>query len=129
MKNNTDRETDFAEIDRILTAEQEVVPSSGFLAATMERVREEAVAPAPIPFPWARAIPGLVLVAAVLALGVWQVVRYVMTSGARLVFSAPALAPTNTRSLAQAGWVALALIVSYGSWMFSARMMRRSSLL
>ena len=39
-------------LDRILTAEEELVPSSGFVASVMERVREEAAAPEPIPFPW-----------------------------------------------------------------------------
>ena len=32
-------------IDRILAAEEELIPSSGFLAATMEQVREEAAMP------------------------------------------------------------------------------------
>ncbi len=45
----------------ILGGEEELIPSSGFLAATMERVREEAAMPKPIPFPWLRALPGIVL--------------------------------------------------------------------
>ena len=48
-------------LDRILGAEEELAPSSGFLSAVMERVREEAVAPAPIPFPWRRVVPGAVV--------------------------------------------------------------------
>ena len=44
-------------LDRILTAEEELVPSSGFVASVMERVREEAAAPEPIPFPWKRVVP------------------------------------------------------------------------
>ena len=52
MKPNVKPETDDAAINRILTAEEELIPSSGFLAATMERVREEAAMPKPIPFPW-----------------------------------------------------------------------------
>ena len=47
-------------LDRILSAEEELAPSSGFVSAVMERVREEAAAPAPIPFPWKR-VPGAVL--------------------------------------------------------------------
>jgi len=35
----------------------------GFLASVMDRVREEAAAPPPIPFPWKRALPGMALVA------------------------------------------------------------------
>ena len=42
MKPNVKPATNDAVIDRILAAEEELIPSSGFLAATMERVREEA---------------------------------------------------------------------------------------
>ena len=47
------------DLDRILSGEEEILPSSGFTAAVMEAVRQEAVAPPPIPFPWKRALPGL----------------------------------------------------------------------
>ena len=43
-------------LDRILESEEPILPSSGFLAAVMERVEEESRAPALIPFPWKRAI-------------------------------------------------------------------------
>ena len=48
-----------ATIERILATEEELIPSSGFLASVMERVHEEARTPAPIPFPWKRAVPGI----------------------------------------------------------------------
>jgi hypothetical protein len=35
--------------------EEELLPSSGFVASVMDRVRQEAALPAPIPFPWKRA--------------------------------------------------------------------------
>jgi hypothetical protein len=47
------------EIDRILFREDEILPSSGFAAAVMDAVRREAAAPPPIPFPWKRAVTGL----------------------------------------------------------------------
>ena len=56
-------------IDHILATEEELVPSSGFLASVMERVQDEAAAPAPIPFPWKRAIPGMLLAVGVLGGG------------------------------------------------------------
>jgi hypothetical protein len=49
------------EIDRILATEDALVPSSGFLASVMDHVQEEAAAPAPIPFPWKRALPGAIV--------------------------------------------------------------------
>jgi hypothetical protein len=48
------------DLDCILSDEQEILPSSGFAASVMESVRQEASAPPPIPFPWKRALPGLV---------------------------------------------------------------------
>ncbi len=59
------RNTELDRMDAILTAEDEIVPSSGFLGAVMERVEEEARMPAPIPFPWKRTLPGFVLAAGV----------------------------------------------------------------
>ena len=49
------------ELDRIFSAEQGIVPSANFARNVMARVRMEAAAPPPIPFPWKRALPGLVL--------------------------------------------------------------------
>lgn len=47
-----------AQIDRALGAHDDaILPSSGFADAVMAAVTEEAVAPAPIPFPWKRAWP------------------------------------------------------------------------
>jgi hypothetical protein len=54
------------DMNRILSREDEILPSSGFAASVMDAVRREAAAPPPIPFPWKRAMPGLVV--AVLAL-------------------------------------------------------------
>jgi hypothetical protein len=66
------------ELDRILSrslAEEELVPSSGFAASVMEAVRREATEPPPIPFPWKRALAGLI--AAGLTL-VWVVIEIVL---------------------------------------------------
>jgi len=51
-------------LDRVLTAEEEIVPSAGFAQAVMDSVRRETSRP--IPFPWKRALPGLLLVVLVL---------------------------------------------------------------
>ena len=37
-----------------------IAPSSGFAAAVSDALRAEAAAPKPLPFPWLRALPGLV---------------------------------------------------------------------
>lgn len=51
---------DLDEIDRILNRKDQILPSSGFASAVMDAVRREATAPAPIPFPWKRALPGVI---------------------------------------------------------------------
>ena len=55
------------DLDRILS-EDEILPSSGFTASVMDAVRREATALPPIPFPWKRALPGLVAAGLTLAL-------------------------------------------------------------
>jgi len=116
-------------LDRILGTEDQIVPSSGFLSSVMERVREEAAAPKPMPFPWRRAVPGMVLAAGVLGwCGVELVRRGIPTL--RGIAMAPAHLPVVAGGpLEQAGWVALALGISLASWLFSRRMAGQSGLL
>jgi len=129
MKRSSNDPADFEAIDRILATDEEIVPSSGFAAATMERVREAAATPPPIPFPWGRAVPGIVLVAGVLAWGAWEAVRYVLPQARQVLLNPPALSPGAAHGLQAAGWVTLALAVSLCSWILSVRMVRRSGLL
>jgi hypothetical protein len=60
------------EINRALSGEPEIVPSSGFAESVMDAVRSEAAAPPPIPFPWRRALPGLIAWAMAIAIAVMQ---------------------------------------------------------
>jgi len=129
MNADRDRREDFDVIDRILATEEELVPSSGFASAVMDRVREEAAAPAPIPFPWRRAVPGIVLTAGVLGWGAWQAVRYALPQARQVLLRPPALSPIAAHRLQAVGWVACALAVSLCSWILSVRLVRRSGLL
>ncbi len=63
------------DLDRILASEEPLVPSSGFAASTMERVRETATAPPPLPFPWRRFLLGLLVTLALSGLCGWIAVR------------------------------------------------------
>ena len=47
MNHKSDHEMKLEAIDRILATEDELVPSQGFLAAAMDRIREEAATPPP----------------------------------------------------------------------------------
>jgi hypothetical protein len=68
-------ETGTAELDGVLRYEDPLLPSSGFAAAVMDLISEEAAAPAPLQFPWKLAIPGMVALAAGVVLLIWQVVK------------------------------------------------------
>ena len=63
------------ELDHVLSRETEIVPSSGFVRSVMAAVRNEAVVPPPIPFPWKRALPGLLASVAAIAWSVVDAVR------------------------------------------------------
>jgi hypothetical protein len=113
------------ELDRILAAEEPLIPSSGFLASVMERVHEEAVAPAPIPFPWKRALPGMVFAVAVLGWGGFELARAGVAAMTTVPLTLPQISAAMIGPLQQTGWVAGALAVSLASWILSRRMVGR----
>lgn len=51
---------DMDDLDRVFLREAEIAPSSGFARSVMAAVRRGATLPPPIPFPWKRALPGLI---------------------------------------------------------------------
>jgi hypothetical protein len=121
------------EIDRILAADEELIPSSGFLASVMERVQEEAALPPRIPFPWSRAVPGILLLAGVFGWSAVELIRHGQTGLGLPALSSLALAPSNLSPTAilrfeSAGWVAFALGASLVSWLLSRRLAGRSGL-
>jgi len=120
---------DDAVINRILATEEELIPSSGFLAATMQRVREEAAMPKPIPFPWLRALPGIMLAVAVFGWGGFAMVRAGLRSARETAFVLPHLVAANAHALEPAGWVAVALVVPMLTWILTRRIAGRSGLL
>jgi len=114
------------ELDRILSAEQEILPSSGFTASVMAAVREEASAPPPIPFPWKRVLPGLVIAAVVLVVLLAQAIAQ-LKEGASVAQSPWASLQTYLPilSVAQhfgAQWILFALMVTLGSLWFPLRL-------
>jgi len=109
------------QMDKILGTDEELIPSSGFVSSAMNRVREEAAAPAPIPFPWKRAVPGFVVVAGVFGWSGMEFARLIGPAIATLKLPPMHALITFVRPLEQAGWVAAALAVSFASWMLSRR--------
>ncbi len=115
-------------IDQILSTDEQLVPSSGFLAAVMERVHEEAAAPPPFPFPWKRALPGVLLAVAVFGWGTFELVRYAPLAMRQSSFTAPHLSALAFRDLTQAGWIVVACVAPLLSWWLSSRLTRRSGI-
>ena len=110
------------ELDRILmSAEQDILPSSGFTRSVMEAVQNEASTPAPIPFPWMRALPGLAATAFAL---VWVLAVGLTPLGSGTTPHIVALPPTLIPLLEAAAWSALALLVAYASVKLSIRLVR-----
>ncbi|HLY41291.1 MAG TPA: hypothetical protein VKR52_08755 [Terracidiphilus sp.] len=115
-------------LDEILATEDEMVPSSGFAAAVLQKICDEAATPAPIPFPWKRALPGMVLAAAAMGYAGFELVR---TEWGQMgnVQAVQVHLPTVSSSLVHdAGWAALALAMSLGSWILSRSVAGRSRL-
>ena len=126
---NDSEEMELSRIDHILASEELLIPSSVFLASVMERVHEEATAPPPIPFPWKRTVPGMVLAAGVFGWGAFELVRYGLPAVGSIALTPPHLSAAVARPLEQVGWVALALGASLLSWLLSRRLAGRGGLL
>jgi hypothetical protein len=120
---------ELSRMDAILASEEAIVPSSGFLAAVMERVEDETRTPAPIPFPWKRAVPGFILTAGVFGWGAVELARVGIPAMKAHPMDMPHVSFAATLPLEQAGWVALALGISLASLLLARRMMGRSELL
>jgi hypothetical protein len=115
------------EIDRVLSRDDEILPSSGFAVSVMDAVRREAAAPPPIPFPWKRALPGLVVGGFALALVlVAIVVAIARRASITPQFSMPlpsVMPPIFHGGIESAAiWTALALLVAFASVKFSMRL-------
>jgi hypothetical protein len=113
-----------ARLDAALKAEDDqILPSSGFADAVMIAVHAQAADPAPIPFPWKRAVPGLVGAAACFALLVAVLIEVVSvflhsgrasSSHAAGIFSGDKLdlAPLlHSLAAPNVAWIALAVLI------------------
>ena len=118
---------DDAEMDRILSKQDEILPSSGFTACVMEAVRREAAAPPPIPFPWKRALPFVGLAALALLSMVVAAVFATTHPGSGSVAPNLSLSPLNglfsQNGLGSAlTWTGAALLAAFVSVKLSMRL-------
>jgi len=106
------------EIDRILSEEDDIVPSSGFVPAVMEAVLYEAATPPPIPFPWKCAFPGFAALALTLVLSYIAAMRVPEADSSALVTI------LDGASSIGADWISVALLLSFVSVTVSMRVVR-----
>jgi hypothetical protein len=116
-------------LDNILMSESELVPSSGFLASVMDRVAEEATAPPSIPFPWKRAIPGMILAAGVIGWGGFELVRYIIHAAPLLSLHQVPVPEHIPAQVEQAAWTIGACGAAIASWLLARRIAGRSGLI
>ena len=120
-------EHDEAEINSILSREDEILPSSGFTVSVMDAVRRGAASPPPIPFPWKRALPGLVVAGLALVLILIRVIAAIAQLGKAttppLSMSMPPVPPPIFHGgLGSAAiWTLLALLLALVSVKLSMR--------
>jgi hypothetical protein len=128
MRRSIGRLNENEEIDRILSRGDEILPSSGFAVSVMDAVRREAAAPPPIPFPWMRALPGLVVagftLVLVLVAGVVAIAQLGKATAPPPSMSLPSvLAPIFQGNMGSAAsWTVLALLVTWVSVKLSMRL-------
>lgn len=113
------------DLDRILSTEPEIVPSSGFVVSVMDAVRRET-APPPIPFPWKRALPGFA--AAGFALVALFAVTILLFARGIAVQPLPPRLLSALASMLEAlntvgaSWIVLALLMSFASMRLATRL-------
>jgi hypothetical protein len=112
------------DLDRMLSTQENIVPSSGFVDNVMDAIECAASTPPPIPFPWKHALPGLAAWLIALVSFVYLAFAHFDASSARstLPRTAPMLAAIIESLKAVDGeWIAMALLVSAASVFFSMR--------
>jgi len=116
------------DLDRMLSNDEDIVPSSGFTSSVMDLVRREASVPPPIPFPWLRLVLGSLALLGVVAVLTWAGVTeelftsLVGLSGATWARTAAWAAGAAARK--DTAWIAGALLLAVGSTLLSLRVAR-----
>jgi hypothetical protein len=114
------------EFDNIVAGEEEIVPSSGFVASVMEAVRQDAEAPQPIAFPWIRALPGLIALGVAFAMLIVAVVQGIRMPAESWSDSSAAFCQWIWQR-PDAGWITFALLLSLCSIFVTVRLVREQN--
>ena len=117
---------DDRDLDRWLSDDDAIVPSSGFTATVMDAVAREALQPPAIPFPWTRALPGLAVALAATAVGAYLIasMSFPASTGSGAWLDAPLALMVRSATSDEAGWMALAAVVTVVPVLLSLRLTR-----
>ncbi len=89
----------------------------------MDHIHEVAAQmPAPMVFPWRRAIPGVVLAVGVFGGGGFEIAREAMAAMRSSALTAPEISLHSLGPIGPGGWIAISLGVSLVSWAVSRKM-------
>ena len=99
-------------IDRLLTDEGKITPSSKFLESVMEAVEREAAARRPIEFPWFRALPGIVATIVALAVALWSGIGALNDPGTIVAVDELVLQLTVFATSIGLHWILLAALIT-----------------
>jgi hypothetical protein len=108
------------DLDRILSPNDGIVPSAGFVSAVMGSVHREASTPPPIPFPWKRALPGLITAIITIVSLIVGLSAVLTTSDAGVTTAFSALGEASRRL--GVGWILLALLITWATVKLSMRL-------
>ncbi|HEY1800847.1 MAG TPA: hypothetical protein VGG46_07925 [Terriglobales bacterium] len=101
-------------LDRILSNDADIVPSSVFVRNMMAAIHREASTPAAISFPWRRVIPGLVISEIALTILLVLGIAEMRASGVVAPMPSHIFVDVIQRSINYGiGWIALGLVASF----------------
>jgi hypothetical protein len=119
-------------LDRSLSKEEEILPSSGFTASVMEAVRQEAATPPPIAFPWKRALPGLIVgcltILWLLFKGVTQTMQGNGEPAIPSIFHFSVASVVASPAVAAVCWIVIALALSFASQKLAILLLHRNTI-
>jgi hypothetical protein len=110
------------DLDRVLSSEPAIEPSSRFMHSVMAAVEDAAVEPPPIPFPWWRALPGIVVTVVCLALAVINSPLEPQPAVSSSPMSVATEALFRRAATAEAMWISVGLLVSLASMTAAMRL-------
>jgi hypothetical protein len=109
------------DLNRILSRDEDIVPSSGFVSSVMDAVRREATTPPAIPFPWRRVVPGIAAWAVTLVAGVAAAFGWIESpAGPETALAITGLVEASASIGTE--WIVLALLISFVSVKLSMRL-------